>query len=109
MNRHNLGNPLQTAFLMASARDPDPGDSFASTSSNHSSDSLDAGEYAAEEVAGAPIHPFARAIAGEGDEFDDSFDSMDGDDGDRFEGEVEETMFGIPPGQWEWGQKRVGS
>ena len=101
------GQP-STAFLMASARDPDPDDSFASTSSNRSSDSLGAEEYAAEEVAGAPVHPFARAIAGEGDEFDDSFDSMDGDDGGRFEGEVEETVFGIPPGQRERGAKARG-
>ena len=62
-----------TAFLMASAHDPDPDDSFASTSSNRSSDSLGVEKYAAEEVAGAPVHPFARAIAGKEDKFGDSF------------------------------------
>ncbi|KAL4070456.1 hypothetical protein J3A83DRAFT_4094416 [Scleroderma citrinum] len=101
------GQP-STAFLMASARDPDPDDSFASSSSNRSSDSLGAEEYGVEEVAGAPVHPFARAMAGEGDEFDDSFDSVDGDDGGEFEGEVEETVFGIPPAQRQQGGKTRG-
>ena len=85
---------------MTSAHDPDPDDSFASTSSNRSSDSLGVEEYAAEKVAGAPVHPFARAIAGEEDEFDDSFDSMDGDDGGRCEGEVEETVFTVWNSTW---------
>jgi len=98
------GQP-STAFLMASARDPDPDDSFASSSSNRSSDSLGAEEYGAEEVAGAPVHPFARAMADEGDGFDDSFDSVDGEDGGKFEGEVEETVFGIPPAQRQQGAK----
>lgn len=95
------------AFLMASARDADPDDSFASSSSNRSSDSLGAEEYGGEEVAGAPIHPFARVVdAGEGDGFDeDSFDSVDGELGDVVE---EETVFGVPPAQRQQGRKSHG-
>ena len=93
------GQP-STAFLMASAHDPDPDDSFASTRSNHSSNSLGVEEYAAEKVAEAPVHPFARVIAGEEDEFNDSFDSMDGDDGRRCEGEVEEMVFTVWDSAW---------
>ena len=105
------GQP-STAFLMTSAHDPDPDDSFASTSSNRSSDSLGVEEYAAEEVAGAPVHPFARATAGEEHEFDDSFDSMDGDDGGRCEGEIEETVvhcLGFRLGSGNGRKRRVGS
>ena len=78
---------------------------------NRPSDALGAEEYSAEEVAGAPVHPFARAIAGEEDEFDDSFDSMDGDDGGRCEGEVGETVFTVWDSAWatERGKRRVGS
>ncbi|KAI5998093.1 hypothetical protein EDD15DRAFT_2386834 [Pisolithus albus] len=97
------------AFLMASARNTDPDDSFASSSSNRSSDSLGAEEYVGEEVAGAPIHPFARVVsAGEGDGFDeDSFDSVD-EEGE-LEGAVEEeTVFGIPPAQRQQGRRSHG-
>lgn len=97
------------AFLMASARDADPDDSFASSSSNRSSDSLGAEEYGGEEVAGAPIHPFARVVdAGEGDGFDeDSFDSVDGD-GELGDVVEEETVFGVPPAQRQQGRKSHG-
>ncbi|KAH7907557.1 hypothetical protein BJ138DRAFT_1014302 [Hygrophoropsis aurantiaca] len=86
--RH-AGQP-STAFLMASQRQHGSDDSFGS--SNHSSDSLGAEEHDGES---APIHPFARPVSGEEDEFDDSFDD------DVFEGHVqeEETVFGIPPSQ----------
>ncbi|KAI6133653.1 hypothetical protein EV401DRAFT_1912519 [Pisolithus croceorrhizus] len=97
------------AFLMASARNTDPDDSFASSSSNRSSDSLGAEEYGGEEVAGVPIHPFARVVgAGEGDGFDeDSFDSVDGEGG--IGGVVEEeTVFGIPPAQRQQGRRSQG-
>ncbi|KAG6331289.1 hypothetical protein ID866_7802 [Astraeus odoratus] len=105
------GQP-STAFLMASARDPDPDDSFASSSSNHSSDSLGAEQYDQGEMGSAPVHPFARAIdAGDGDGFDDSFDSVDGDDeggnGARA-GADEETVFGIPPAQRRQGARTRG-
>ncbi|OAX38686.1 hypothetical protein K503DRAFT_717814 [Rhizopogon vinicolor AM-OR11-026] len=86
------GQP-STAFLMASARNPDPDDSFGSSNSNHSNDSI--GEDFGDE--GGAVHPFARAMDGEGDGFDDSFDSADGD---GLEVQVqEETVFGIPPAQ----------
>lgn len=99
------GHP-STAFLMASAHNQDPDDSFASSSSNRSSDSL-GGEYVADEVAGAPVHPFARAMeAGDGDGFDDSFDSVEADG--ELVGEVEETVFGIPPAQRQQGVRMQG-
>lgn len=79
------GQP-STAFLMASAHNPDLDDSFGSSNSNHSNDSI--GEDFGED--GGAVHPFARAVEGEGDGFDDSFDSADGD-------VPEETVFGIPP------------
>lgn len=84
------GQP-STAFLMASARNPNLDDSFGSSNSNHSSDSI--GEDFGEE--GGAVHPFARAVEGEGDGFDDSFDSADGDGLEV----PEETVFGIPPAQ----------
>ena len=81
-----------TAFLMASARNQDPDDSFGSSNSNHSSDSIRE-DFSGE---GGAVHPFARAVEGEeGDGFDDSFDSADGDG----LGVQEETVFGIPPAQ----------
>ncbi|KAG2358797.1 hypothetical protein BDR07DRAFT_1452585 [Suillus spraguei] len=86
------GQP-STAFLMASARNQDPDDSFGSSNSNHSSDSIGGG-FGDE---GGAIHPFARAVEEDGDGFDDSFDSIDGD-GDGL-GVQEETVFGIPPAQ----------
>jgi DASH complex subunit ASK1 len=76
---------------MASARNPNLDDSFGSSNSNHSSDSI--GEDFGEE--GGAVHPFARAVEGEGDGFDDSFDSADGDGLEV----PEETVFGIPPAQ----------
>jgi DASH complex subunit ASK1 len=93
------GQP-STAFLMASSRDPGPDDSFGSSNSNHSIDSL--GEEGFGGGDGAAVHPFARALeAGEGDGFDDSFDSVEGDGFDVHQEEdhngVEETVFGIPP------------
>ncbi|KIL00796.1 hypothetical protein PAXRUDRAFT_821247 [Paxillus rubicundulus Ve08.2h10] len=94
------GQP-STAFLMASSRDPGPDDSFGSSNSNHSIDSL--GEEGFGGGSGAAVHPFARALeAGDGDGFDDSFDSVEGDGFDAHRGEdhdVEETVFGIPPAQ----------
>ncbi|KAG2070901.1 hypothetical protein BDR04DRAFT_1128301 [Suillus decipiens] len=68
------GQP-STAFLMASARNQDPDDSFGSSNSNHSSDSI-GGDFGDE---GGAVHPFARAVEDDGDGFDDSFDSVDGD------------------------------
>lgn len=93
----HAGQP-STAFLMASARNPDPDDSFGSSNSNHSSDSI--GDGFGEE--GGAVHPFARAVEDEGDGFDDSFDSADGD------GLVvqEETVFGIPPAQRQHGRSQ---
>ncbi|KIJ66465.1 hypothetical protein HYDPIDRAFT_129352 [Hydnomerulius pinastri MD-312] len=97
------GQP-STAFLMASARDPGPDDSFGSSNSNHSSDSLGAEGFGGDD--GAAVHPFARALeAGEEDGFDDSFDSADGDGygygvhQGGHGGVEEETVFGIPPAQ----------
>ncbi|KAI6102683.1 DASH complex subunit Ask1-domain-containing protein [Pisolithus croceorrhizus] len=84
------------AFLMASARNTDPDDSFASSSSNRSSDSLGAEEYGGEEVAGR-----------ETDLNEDSFDSVDGEGG--IGGVVEEeTVFGIPPAQRQQGRRSQG-
>ncbi|KAG1747549.1 hypothetical protein EDB19DRAFT_1893885 [Suillus lakei] len=103
----SLGEPAHpgqpsTAFLMASARNQDPDDSFGSSNSNHSSDSIGGG-FGDE---GGAVHPFARAVEDEGDGFDDSFDSVDGDgdgDGDAL-GVQEETVFGIPPAQRKHGR-----
>ncbi|KAG2341929.1 hypothetical protein BDR05DRAFT_935502 [Suillus weaverae] len=94
----SLGEPAHpgqpsTAFLMASARNQDPDDSFGSSNSNHSNDSIGGG-FGDE---GGAVHPFARAVEDDGDGFDDSFDSVDGD-GDGL-GVQEETVFGIPPAQ----------
>ncbi|KAF8548879.1 hypothetical protein OG21DRAFT_667610 [Imleria badia] len=94
-----------TAFLMASSRDIGPDDSFGSSNSNHSSDSLD--EDAFEGGDEAAVHPFARlesrAEDADGDGFDDSFDSEGGYEEGEGEGEegaeTEETVFGIPPAQ----------
>ncbi|KAG2099836.1 uncharacterized protein F5147DRAFT_711190 [Suillus discolor] len=87
-----------TAFLMASARNQDADDSFGSSNSNHSIDSI--GEGFGDE--GGAVHPFARAVEDDGDGFDDSFDSVDGDVGGL---EVqEETVFGIPPAQRKHGR-----
>ncbi|KAG1848504.1 hypothetical protein DFJ58DRAFT_717051 [Suillus subalutaceus] len=97
------GQP-STAFLMASARNQDPDDSFGSSNSNHSSDSIGGG-FGDE---GGAVHPFARAVEDDGDGFDDSFDSVDGDgDGDGYSdslGIQEETVFGIPPAQRKHGR-----
>lgn len=95
------GQP-STAFLMASARNQDPDDSFGSSNSNHSSDSIGGG-FGDE---GGAVHPFARAVEDDGDGFDDSFDSVDGDgDGDDDSlGIQEETVFGIPPAQRKHGR-----
>lgn len=99
----SLGEPAHpgqpsTAFLMASARNQDADDSFGSSNSNHSSDSI--GEGFGDE--GGAVHPFARAVEDDGDGFDDSFDSVDGDAGGL---EVqEETVFGIPPAQRKHGR-----
>lgn len=103
----SLGEPAHpgqpsTAFLMASARNQDPDDSFGSSNSNHSSDSIGGG-FGDE---GGAVHPFARAVEDDGDGFDDSFDSVDGDgvgDGDSL-GVQEETVFGIPPAQRKHGR-----
>jgi DASH complex subunit ASK1 len=87
---------------MASARNQDPDDSFGSSNSNHSSDSIGGG-FGDE---GGAVHPFARAVEDDGDGFDDSFDSVDGDgdgDGDGI-GVQEETVFGIPPAQRKHGR-----
>lgn len=96
------GQP-STAFLMASSREPDPDDSFGSSNSNHSSDSLGADEFGGgDEIA---VHPFARAlqaIGGDEDGFDDSFDSECGYEAPQSEDSLEvteETVFGIPPAQ----------
>ena len=95
-----------TAFLMASSREPDPDDSFGSSNSNHSSDSLCADEFGVGDE--AAVHPFARALeasGGDGDGFDDSFDSEGGYDaagggqGEDASAVTEETVFGIPPAQ----------
>ncbi|KAG2155755.1 hypothetical protein DEU56DRAFT_769025 [Suillus clintonianus] len=99
----SLGEPAHpgqpsTAFLMASARNQDPDDSFGSSNSNHSSDSIGGG-FGDE---GGAVHPFARAVEDEGDGFDDSFDSVD-DDGQSLEVQ-EETVFGIPPAQRKHGR-----
>ncbi|KAG2136530.1 uncharacterized protein EDB93DRAFT_1242387 [Suillus bovinus] len=91
------GQP-STAFLMASARNQDADDSFGSSNSNHSNDSL--GEGFGDE--GGAVHPFARAVEDDGDGFEDSFDSVDGD-GDE-SGVQEETVFGIPPAQRKHGR-----
>ncbi|KAG1839491.1 hypothetical protein C8R48DRAFT_89101 [Suillus tomentosus] len=99
----SLGEPAHpgqpsTAFLMASARNQDADDSFGSSNSNHSSDSI--GEGFGDE--GGAVHPFARTVEDDGDGFDDSFDSVDGDAGGL---EVpEETVFGIPPAQRKYGR-----
>lgn len=99
----SLGEPAHpgqpsTAFLMASARNQDADDSFGSSNSNHSSDSI--GEGFGDE--GGAVHPFARAVEDDEDGFDDSFDSVDGDAGGL---EVqEETVFGIPPAQRKHGR-----
>jgi len=99
----SLGEPAHpgqpsTAFLMASARNQDADDSFGSSNSNHSSDSI--GEGFGDE--GGAVHPFARAVEDDGDGFDDSFDSVDGDAGGL---EVqEETVFGIPPARRKHGR-----
>jgi DASH complex subunit ASK1 len=85
---------------MASARNQDPDDSFGSSNSNHSNDSIGGG-FGDE---GGAVHPFARAVEDDGDGFDDSFDSVDGDgDGDSL-GVQEETVFGIPPAQRKHGR-----
>lgn len=92
-----------TAFLMASSREPGPDDSFGSSNSNHSSDSLGADEFEGGDE--AAVHPFARALEGsgeDGDGFDDSFDSEGGYEmgqGEDSLGVTEETVFGIPPAQ----------
>ena len=94
------GNSSQpsTAFIMASNREPGPDDSFGSSNSNHSMDSLGEDEFQGEHE--AAVHPFARALEArgvDGDGFDDSFDSEGGYEG---QGEVtDETVFGIPPAQ----------
>ncbi|KAF8435621.1 hypothetical protein L210DRAFT_927739 [Boletus edulis BED1] len=93
-------NQPSTAFLMASSRELGPDDSFGSSNSNHSSDSLDADELGAGDE--AAVHPFARALeagVGEGDGFDDSFDSESGYEGQGEDASAatEETVFGIPP------------
>lgn len=99
----SLGEPAHpgqpsTAFLMASARNQDADDSFGSSNSNHSSDSIGGG-FSDE---GGAVHPFARTVEDDGDGFDDSFDSVDGD-GDDLE-VPEETVFGIPPAQRKYGR-----
>jgi DASH complex subunit ASK1 len=83
---------------MASARNQDADDSFGSSNSNHSSDSIGGG-FSDE---GGAVHPFARTVEDDGDGFDDSFDSVDGD-GDDLE-VPEETVFGIPPAQRKYGR-----
>ena len=88
-----------TAFIMASSREPGPDDSFGSSNSNHSMDSLGEDELG-EEV--AAVHPFARALEAGGDDgdgFDDSFDSEGGYDVGEESVMTEETVFGIPPAQ----------
>lgn len=91
-----------TAFLMASSREIGLDDSFGSSNSNHSSDSLIEEFEGGEEAA---VHPFARALeagAVDGDGFDDSFDSEGGYEASQGEDALEpteETVFGIPPAQ----------
>ena len=91
-----LSNQPSTAFLMASSREIGPDDSFGSSNSNHSNDSLDADGFG-----GGDVHPFARALeARDGDGFDDSFDSEGGYEAGQDASVVtEETVFGIPPAQ----------
>ena len=91
-----------TAFLMASSREIGPDDSFGSSNSNHSSDSLEVDAFEGGDE--AAVHPFARAregdADGDGDGFDDSFDSEGGyevGEGEDESAETEETVFGIPP------------
>lgn len=90
-----------TAFIMASSREPGPDDSFGSSNSNHSMDSMGEDEFGGEDV--AAVHPFARALeGGDGDGFDDSFDSEGGYEAGQGEDPsvvTEETVFGIPPAQ----------
>ncbi|KAI9455724.1 hypothetical protein HD554DRAFT_2207400 [Boletus coccyginus] len=92
-----------TAFLMASSREPGPDDSFGSSNSNHSNDSLIEDEFGGGDE--AAVHPFARALdagGGDADGFDDSFESEGGYEagqvGDPSE-VTDETVFGIPPAQ----------
>ncbi|KAF9245628.1 hypothetical protein BU15DRAFT_85359 [Melanogaster broomeanus] len=104
------GQP-SSAFLMASSRDPGPDDSFGSSNSNHSNDSLGEEGFGGDD--GAGVHPFARALeVAEGDGFDDSFDSVEDDGYVAHQGgddEVEEeTVFGIPPGQRQQGARSHG-
>ncbi|KAI0051708.1 hypothetical protein FA95DRAFT_1587021 [Auriscalpium vulgare] len=82
------------AFLMASRQrgrdDDEDDDSFGS--SNASSDSLSG------EEGGESVHPFALGQGGyvdEDEEFDDSFEEQGG----AVRGEVEETVFGVPPAE----------
>ncbi|OBZ68847.1 hypothetical protein A0H81_11262 [Grifola frondosa] len=88
-DQNNTANP-SAAFLLASQRQSyDDDDSFGSSLS---------GDELAEGDSIAPVHPFARGLAAEGDEdaFDDSFDDPEYDQ--RGDGE-EETLFGVPPAE----------
>jgi len=91
-----------TAFLMASSREPDPDDSFGSSNSNDSNDSLCDDEFGGGDE--AAVHPFARVLEAGGDAvgFDDSFESEGGYEAGQV-GDVsevtDETVFGIPPAQ----------
>ncbi|KAG8219364.1 hypothetical protein J3R82DRAFT_281 [Butyriboletus roseoflavus] len=95
-----LSSQPSTAFLMASSREPGPDDSFGSSNSNHSSDSLGVDEFEGGDE--AAVHPFARALeasGGDRDGFDDSFDSEGGYEGEETSEVTDETVFGIPAAQ----------
>ena len=87
---NNTAHP-SAAFLMVSQGSYPYDDSFGS--SNHSNDSLTDEDVGAGLV---PIHPFANAIEDDGFDDDDSFDGFG-----PAEDHVQETLFGVTPGERE--------